>query len=76
MSEWISVKDSFPPKDKDDKDWSVPVLYCYYDNKEWWTYHGVYCFKDKHWYGDNSGIQNHTTHWMPLPNPPMKASEE
>ena len=71
MNEWISVKDRLPQKDKDDKDWSVPVLYYYYHIRDW-MFVGMYCFKDKHWYGDNAGSQNHTTHWMPLPNPPQE----
>jgi hypothetical protein len=70
MSEWINVKEKLPPKQ--DKDWSVPVLYYYYDQQPW-MYVGIYCFKDKNWYGDNAGSHSHTTHWMPLPNPPKVA---
>ena len=71
MSEWISVEDKLPPKDKDDKDWSIPVLYYHY-NILGWMYVGMYSFKDKCWSGTYGNLNNLTTHWMPLPNPPKE----
>jgi hypothetical protein len=69
MSEWISVEDRLPPKHKADKEWSVPVLVYYYDKQDW-MYVSAINFKDKLWYGDNSGANSNITHWMPLPESP------
>ena len=72
MREWISVKDRLPLLDQRFKTFSIEVLFCHENN----ICVGAYCYRNKKWINNGEINENNVTHWMPLPNPPMKAREK
>ncbi len=62
---WIDVKDSLPESD-------VPVLALDNDIVDIWIMQYI-CGK---WYCPQEGWEMNITHWMPLPEPPMKKIEK
>jgi hypothetical protein len=66
-TEWIPVDEKLPP-------WEEDVLV-------WFGYHVRYeitrlKFQDRRGWHWDSEYSHHITHWMPLPDPPMEASDE
>lgn len=60
--QWISVEERLPEKDG-------RVMVCYYTNE---TAERFFNFVEKNFYYDHVKITSIVTHWMPLPEPPIK----